>query len=460
MAFPAPRRLASSLLSAVALLVSTAALGRMIGCSVYDDSLRDPIAGDAAPPIPTGAGVGWWSGTGDNGCFSAGHPKPSDRPAPTSPADIGPVYVAITKLRLGSQDPSGTLDENAWKKIGLDLDDSCTGSGTCDPLREKSACKAPSKIISFDGDDCRDNNFGRFEYSVATIPEVGETYRLNDDMFNCGLCTGLYNFIIRVTGYNGQANDDHVRVDLYPSPGLEAPLAFDCVKDPSNNKLCWLPNQPFLIDQASMASPKEGPDLADAKIADPDAYVRDGYIVISLPDDSVLWFPSEPADQINTFPIILQKGIVTGKVQKSSEGVWTVSDGIIAGRVKKDDVIGGFRSVGFCDKDPRYGLMTSYVLSNLDVSASGKVDPESPCDALSIAVAFEARQATPGKLAAVAPLKECVGVLGGAGSGGAAGSAGSAGKAGAAGSTGGAAGSTGGAGGSAGSAAGSAGAGG
>jgi hypothetical protein len=261
--------------------------------------------------------------------------------------------------------------------------------------------------ISTDGHDCRDNTFGRLEYAAALVPELSKKYGLSDDAFNCALCVGDYNYLFRLSDYNGEANDDEVRVDLYPSPGLDKPLPWNC-NDPSwKDHPCFTPDEKFQATPDSMTTPQGGPDLGDAKIFDGTAYVRDGYIVVKLPDSALLWFPGYKA-LVVAYPILLQKGIVAGKLTHGADGVWRITDGTIGGRVKGGDLVQGFRDLGLCEADPNYSVMADFVNKNLDVLADGTNDPSRTCDAMSAGIAFTAQQVVAGKLATVDPLKECV----------------------------------------------------
>lgn len=397
-----PQRLAAfGVLGAMACGAAAAAVG---SCQVYDTSLLQP-AEDAG--IPQGNGVGWWSAKGKDGCFSAGMPKDGDRPAPVADTtSLPPIYLAIANMRIGALNPKGELDPNAWQDVGFDLDGTCTGSPTCSQDEPTPSCRAATVAVPTDGSYCRDNTFGKLEYQATTIKELGGKYGLSDDAFNCALCIGAYNFIIRVSDYNGKPDDDHVRVDMYPSPGLESVLPWDCASGDWKNHPCFQQDMPFTVRQDSVAEARGGPELPNAKLFDADAYVRQGYLVFKLPADTLFWFPGKKAP-VTAYPLRLQQGIVTGKIARAANGVWSVTDGIIAGRAKKDDIIKGFRLIGFCEADSNYALMSTFVSNNLDMLGSGDVDPNKPCDAMSVGLGYTAVQATAGKLEAVDDLVEC-----------------------------------------------------
>ncbi len=387
---------------AVALAGLAGVLSGSAGCDVYTPALLEPDV----PPVPARDGVGWWSGSGDRGCFSTRTPTAESRPKNTSGADIGPITLAIASMRLGSLDREGNLDPNAWKDLGMDLDGRCTGSDTCEGQDSPFSCAPTVPQVAYDGNYCRDNSFGRLEFQAALIPEVSKKYGLSDDAFNCALCVGHYNFLIRVTGYNGEPDDDSVRVDLYPSPGLEKVLPWNCADPTWKDRPCFTPDMAWTVQSSVLAEQRGGPDLPDSVLFDDTAYVRQGYIVATLPDDTLFWFPGYKA-LVVAYPVKLQKAIVTGRLQRGNDGVWRIGNGVIAGRSRGADIVKGFRLIGFCESDPNYKLMTEFVDKNLDIMGDGTVDPAVTCDAMSVGLAFEALQATPGAVAKVDPLVEC-----------------------------------------------------
>jgi hypothetical protein len=385
-------------LSLVVLGVPTIACNTLLG-------IGDPV--DAGREVPGRGGIGWWSGRGDRGCFTAGAPGPEDRPPPAGDGDVGPIYLALESMRLGSLNEEGVLDSNAWQDLGFDLDGLCTASETCDDDTSPFSCKPGASTIARDGRHCRDNTFGRLEHAAAGVPELTQKYGLSDDAVNCALCVGHYNFLIRITGYNGEPNDDNVRLDLYPSPGLERRLPWDCTEPDWNTRPCFQPDMPWTVLEDGVEERRGGPDLPNATLFDDAAYVREGYLIMKLPVDTLFWFPGHSAPVV-AFPMTIAEGTLSGRIERRPDGVWRMDDGIIAGRSRGSDIIAGFRRMGFCEEDSNYELMTTFVRSNLDLLAGGHNDANEPCDAMSFGLGFRAVQATPGQLATVEPLEECV----------------------------------------------------
>jgi hypothetical protein len=131
--------------------------------------------------------------------------------------------------------------------------------------------------------------------------------------------------------------------------------------------------------------------LPPAKLNDPSAYVRQGYLVGQLPSNASFWFPGDRG-AVAAYPLKIQQGVFAGKIVQE-EGVWRIEDGTIAGRAKKEDIMGAFEDLGLCQGHEYFGTMLTYVSSSLYVLASGAVSEEATCDSLSVGIGFEAEQA-------------------------------------------------------------------
>jgi hypothetical protein len=386
----------------VALAALTVGVAR---CQVYDPSL---LVSDSRPEA--GSGIGWWSGANDGGCFSAGLPRPEQRPAAAAGASVPPIYLAIRTMRLGGLDQDGVRSETAWKDIGLDLDSTCTLSESCpaDPAKPSLSCKPSGASVPVDGNYCRDNTFGRLQVIASKVREVSEVYGLSDDAFNCALCVGAYNFIIKLSNYDGTPNDDDIRVDFFPSPGLDKILPWDC--KPGGDwraHPCFTADLPLNVQDTALSGTIAAPgELPEAIFNDAHAYVKDGFVVVSLPQDILFWFPGKKA-LATAFPLKIKKGIATGKIGRAKDGTWVIEDGVIAGRILGSELIESFRLIGFCESDPNYGTVKDFIQTNLDIRVADPQGPGEACDAISMGVGFTAGQATPGKAVHVDALVEC-----------------------------------------------------
>ncbi len=360
-------------------------------------------AGDAGPTGP------WWPHTTQEGCDSAGVPKASDRPTDSDPGDsVAPIYLATSRMRFGSanDDDALTPNKDAWADIGMDLDESCTNSPTCSAdgaLVEQHACQN-SLLVPFDGNDCRDNQIGKLYTVAALSPQVGPLFGITEPDWNCALHRGEFGVIFKVSDYNGKPNDDAVRLDMYTSIGLQKLESWTCTSGPGGtvpadwfNQAPWLHTKHWKIAQrsVSLTAPDAGVDLPDSKYADPAAFVRGGYLFVQLPSGAEFWLDGQRA-HVPGFRLELHRAILVGGLKKELDGTWSLVDGTISGVVLPTEILSSFRELGFCNNMcAAYDNVVGYLNTNQDAlsSTSDKL-PNTPCDALSIGIDFEARQAT------------------------------------------------------------------
>jgi len=336
---------------------------------------------------------------------------PSDRPAGgDDTARVNDIYLGFTDVRLGSTNKNGETTMDAWMDFGFDLDGLCTNSATCSG-EDQQSCKPGGDTIPFDGEECRDNTFAKLQPVIAAVPEIGERFGLSEEVFNCELWRGGWNNVVRISGYNGELNDSIVRVDFYQSAGIQETLPWACPSEGFKDKYPrWLPSRKWSIVKDQLTGPVTAPGtLPDSKTADPEAYVRDGYLVARLPDDAPQGF-SGATTSYRGFKFKAQKGVYVGRLVKAQDGTWNIQDGVTSGRMRKVDLEQAFRDIGFCetgDLSTFYTSMQTYVDENADLLASGANDPSLPCDAMSYAFGFHAAQLTVGSAVDAPRLVEC-----------------------------------------------------
>lgn len=382
-------------------------------------------AGEAGGSTSTDGGTNpWWPYKNKQGCSSAGVPTGNDRPSDT-PSGNQTITLAINQMLFGASkvDPktgklvSNTTTLGAWEDIGFDLDQSCTNSPTCcttgtcpksgGKLLTELACKNPSGLVPADGNNCRDNEIGHLFGIAAASPRVGPLFYANEQYWDCALWRGSMSVILRISGYNGQLNDQGVRLDMYTSLGLEHLPSWYCKKpgsaadagaDPAwQSQAAWLPTRHWKIADSSIPSnyiPDGGTALPQAKVADTAAFVRNGYLFAQLPPPAPLWLDGQNA-LTPGFRFVLYRGILVGKLQQTSSGTWSITDGTIAGVVKPDDMVNSFRQLGFCSNMcADYDNVVQYLNTYQDtLSTTSDKLPGQTCDSLSFAADFTAAQA-------------------------------------------------------------------
>jgi cysteine-rich repeat protein len=346
-------------------------------------------------------------------CQSAGVPLDSDRPAANGDgtSSVPDIYLAWTKLWIGESDLMDQKSDTAWQSFGFDLDGVCTNSSTCPAQMNVQSCKPATAQIPFDGALCRDNTFASLQPVAAAVPEIGKRFGLGESVFNCNLWRGSYNMMWKVSGYNGKANDSDVRVDFYVSPGLVKLPPYQCPLDGFDTMYpVWRTSMTWNIDPDNLTAAIGTPGtLPPSKMFDAHAYVRDGYLVARPQDDSLIRLAGD-GTAFRGFAMRVSKAIWSGQLYTAQDGTWKMRDGLAAGRIRSGDLIQSFRQIGLCQGvglDQFNSDVIDYINQNADITIDGANDPERPCDAMSIGIAFEAAQATPGPAQAAVPLVEC-----------------------------------------------------
>ena len=412
----------------------------VVACRVYDTELIDvPRAGvdgaratrttsssvtsapDASQPqvVPPkevtacDRGSCFWSRMKD-GCQSAGLPGPQYRPsadrdgADTSSTQAEEIYLALNEVRTtATAAPNAPRPADA-KSFGFDLDGVCTSSSTCPEAREV-ACRPVSELPPTDEDECRDNALSGLMAVLRQVPDLSDDLGLSESTFNCELRRGGYNILVRITDYNGEADDPSVRVDWYTSSGLDAAPSGKCPSEQTHPQ--WTRSARFGVDARELAAAiTDKGHLSASRVSDASAFVRNGYLVSRIPDGAQLRLAGN-AKPLRGLALVVQKAYWVGRLAKNEADGWTMSDGTFAGRIRVEDLFQSLRQAGFCKQSPADTLfesIKSYVESSADVLASGQNDAELKCDALSFGIAFSAQEITPGGTErTLEPLLEC-----------------------------------------------------
>lgn len=389
-------------------------------CSVYDESLLLP--GDAGGGGGSGGSTAscsfgdcWWTKVTPEGCRSALRPTQADAPRGTPANEEPAIYMAIDRLWLGESHPPGVPTEvQPWETMGMDLDGLCSDPASCLAAPEgQYGCKGV--LPQTDGIACRDNVFGELEPIAAAEPNLGKPFGINENTFNCMIHRGNTSVLARLTGYNGEPNDEKVRVDFYMSPGIDRPdpTVSCCNLDGSTDwqgMAPWLaaPAFPWRVDEADLEGRPVAPGtLPDSRWNDPSAYVRDGYVVVKLLDGTVIKFIGDNA-QYPGFALRILGGTISLKIERK-QGTWIGTDGVIAGRLLREDLLAAFTDIGFCEAaiGASWSTLIGYLESSMDVLGSGENVQGADCDAMSMAIGFTMREAYPGTPVPVAPTVSC-----------------------------------------------------
>jgi hypothetical protein len=303
----------------------------------------------------------------------------------------------------------GTLDANTasagsinWRDIGFDMDGVCTNSDSCPGVTDKACLN--DALTPYDGRDCRDNELGKLSELAAQAPQLAEQFGYSEEDFNCELHRGGFGVILKISNYNGQLDDPSVRFDMYTSTGLTRLPGWNCREsmDKPLNKdwqsyADWLSTTHWRIAKQSIdaSAPSLGDQLPNSLAGDGTAFVRGGYFFAKIPDGQPLWFDGEKTP-IPGFRFLMRRGIMVGQLVRQPDDSWDIRDGTVAFVVLPADHVAAFQQIGFCQNMCNaFDTINEYAKSRVDSSSTtDAILPDVPCDALSVGMAFEARQGT------------------------------------------------------------------
>ena len=164
--------------------------------------------------------------------------------------------------------------------------------------RPPPSCKAGASQLPRDGKYCRDNTFGRLEYSAALVPELSPRSTACPTTRSTARSASALHVPHPDHRLQRRAERrSHPHRSLSVSRAREA-AARGTARDPTwATQPCFTPDMPWTVLEDTLVEKSRGwPRISpSSKIFDDNAYVRDGYIVMQFPDDTLFWFPGYKA---------------------------------------------------------------------------------------------------------------------------------------------------------------------
>jgi hypothetical protein len=385
---------ARTLAAGVVLAATACACQWILG--IGDDSFSY-AAPDAAPDADTASGPDL--------CMHATPP-----PRPTAEGqDIGLVLFAMKKL-----DISGTRDGGA--RVGYDLDGVCS----CDPADHSAkeggiACTPPPDAASV----CDDGG-GGIDNAVADLYASNSFFGLQSftDTFNSQLRCGRQTLIVFLTGYNGKADDKSVGVALVPSLGIrELHGTVDAAGESTCDEVVDGSPQTFRPhgDVTDLWSMVEGSISSATGRPPPEAFlegwVTNGRLVVDGRSGAKALPFVVGGARFDLRTPVLTADIIAVDAGAPSPPSFALANGVIAGRVATSDFLHFLATApirlpddtlaSLCDPDAGlaalYNTVKGVICSGADLRSAPSEDFSSaPCDAISLALQFEAAPATTG----------------------------------------------------------------
>jgi hypothetical protein len=293
--------------------------------------------------------------------------------APTKAAgdagDAGPdpLTIALRHVYLSSapDDAGGT------PTFGYDLDNWCTS----DP--SNASCSGPPVNDQANGIDDESITLMNTLKIYAPLSAT-----LSDGPINDTIAAGTFTILLRLLNYNGQTDVPlvaamQVAVQSAPSYAGSGQPKFDGTdiwNAGDDNTVTSTSTYPFKLSTS--------------------AYVAKNVLVAHFTTlDIHVILPSG----LVTGPLVipLEQATLTGTLSPHG-GSYDISNGLLVGRWAARDILGGIASLtlnggALCDYDAGdvLGIVRPKVCADIDIRANGPDDNTKPCDAVSVAIAFD-----------------------------------------------------------------------
>jgi hypothetical protein len=316
-------------------------------------------------------------------CKHALPPEAPDVAESRSSRERDYVFVLQTSDVGDHDDSDGTP---RYERLGYDLDGTCTGLG------QGPSCATPRWQTSpvQDESEGRDNSLNSLLFKAASLPFDHTQQPFYDIELDANVGRASVALVIR--GYNGEANDPQIEVDIY-SVSMWADVLAGSPMPRWDGADVWRPTSPW-IDQTD-----GGPLRSDRPLfRDLSAYVSDGTFVARFPS-LLLGFAYIPGD-------VWHKVLVTGRLVVR-DGALGVRDGIITGMWPVDTLLAFLARPFAADPESTACVEVNALMRNLfcnSVDLNLSEDADAPCDALSMFYGFTASPARLGEPVALGPV--------------------------------------------------------
>jgi hypothetical protein len=319
---------------------------------------------DLRPAPPPEAGPDTGADVFVDPCPHARWPGPPDASAPGSPTEI---VLAMRHVYFTTPpNDGGTAD------FGYDLDNRCT----TDP--SSASCQATSLIT--------DDSNGRDNSSIQLMGTLSAfVTSISDTAVNDTITAGQYTIVLRLLGFRSPVNQQSttgLQLGVQGSPGLQN----DASVPQFDGKDRWLVAAEDSISPTSnIPYPTNG------------AYITDGTLVsVSQNPVTLRVLIPQTATPSGTLLVTLREPVLTGKLVETDAGLGMI-EGIIAGRWETTDMLAAIGDLTVnnspvCDylNNSVFNLVKQKVCANRDINGAGADDNTAACDAVSVALRFDA----------------------------------------------------------------------
>jgi hypothetical protein len=278
----------------------------------------------------------------------------------------GDLYGVAMTLRF--------LDEPGTPRLGYDLDNTCTcptGPGSC--RSKKDGKKGPC-------DDLQDAGVAPTGIDNSTSLIVGVLLgSLDPSLFRLqeNLDTAAHGVAVKVSGWNGLADDSDVAVSVYNVGGVDG------------GKLTYNGSDEVYAAEESILAPPLG-----SRYYDPRAYVSGGVLVAAVDFNVRVVIPPPGLDAMQEVFAHLHTATLVGHLKKVGDTGLEMLDAQFVGRISQGDVFGQLNRMGLCQGTDIYNGIKDRTCDALDIPSNPANDGKDiACDAISFAMGLVVKPA-------------------------------------------------------------------
>lgn len=297
-------------------------------------------------------------------------PRPSGAAEPSGKGVTR--WFAARRIYSGTIDPeTGQADVEAWRKLGHDLDGECTTEEQSKSDTSLTCTKPPEAQAEtlIDGEDCRDNAYGRI--LASAVQTLNSTWEAE---LHASIANGQPTLLLRISDLDSGPNDSFAPGAVYlTAPRKTAPA--------------WDGKDVFQVQSSGV----EGTSITDP----PRMSFPDGYLAGNV------WVSGDVGSSAGVLPIFLVtevfetnllSRVITVELDADHVNALGSAGSAIASRKTILDDIAPFTlGIVNCDQSAvdylqQYWLLPSFDLSALPPSFAATGEP---CEALSVGGAFQ-----------------------------------------------------------------------
>ncbi len=340
-------------------LVALALVAALAGCA---DLLGfKPLELEDAGPPDVGAP--------EAGCQHATWPG---QPSTGTVGDAGSYTLAIRHVHF-TENPDGGVGT-----FGYDLDGKCTVD------QASSSCKSNALVADPTG-GVDNSSIQLLNGLMSQQPTVKSS--LGDPAVNVAIDEGGFTLLVRLFGLQSAVNQSLVQgltMAVQTSPGIRSGV-------PS-----WGGTDVWKVSASDVVGGLDGGTNSPIKTFK--AYVTSGVLVATDPGPITLVITLPGGNTVSgAMPITLHQVVLTGTLVPRADGQFDLANGTIAGRWATSDMLAAIGSLSVSGSalcEVLGGGIYSVVLSNVcpqrDITSTGTDDGTASCDAVSVAMAFDA----------------------------------------------------------------------